>query len=555
MSQISAHSGPATSSLPAFRRPAILILQFFTHYALLAFALISIMTMQAWRWIDVRFLGPFGDALVLAWLASLLAITWLQIFPTAKFPSEAIPAEVLRRRRYMQWLLIPTALLLAVLLFNSIIYYELYFGNRIDVLPCPMSLLIIIFIAFWLLLRPWNLRLFIPDGRAKPAASVSGAPETTAAALPRGPLSAVAALAFLFYLLALAWIFFFAFDASPPPPHQKLDLAVVFGHRVLANGQASVTLRYRTMKAVQLFQQHRVRYIMVSGAIDPVGTSAQGKTLYQSEAVAMLNVCRHHGIPSDRIFVDPVGHNTRTSVYDAKMVMQRHHLHSVVGISSDYHLPRIRMAFAQMGIHAYTLAAKPTQWTETEPYSLLRELVGYPVYYFDRHYHEPEVEKMDVKNPRLVVYKSRHALDLFDGTRLVKTYACITGLNSGDKQVEGDKKTPLGNRRIVYKNPESKYHLSMGLNYPDAADALRGYKAGLLTRPAYEKLVELLARGNMNDTTVQDEVWKTPLGGEIFIHGCADHRAGTAGCVALSNADIEQLYAICHVGTQVEILP
>ncbi len=476
MSQISADSPTAVPGLPAFRRPVLLTLQFFVHYALLAFALISILTAQAWRWVDVRFLGIFGDALVLVWLASLLAITWLQFIPSGKFQSETLPGEVLRRRRWMLWLLIPTALLLAVLAYNSVTYYLLYVANRIDVYACPMSLLIILFISAWLLLRPWNLRLLIPDARTPspppttsasvvPASAAAKAPEKTiVAAPPAGPLMAFASLAFLAYLLVLLWIFFFAFNAAPPPPGQKLDLAVVFGHRVLADGQASVTLRNRTMVAVKLYQQHRVRYIMVSGAIDPVGTNKQGKTLYQSEAVAMLNVCLHQGVPADRVIVDPVGRNTRTSVYDAKMVMQRRGFHSVVGVSSDYHLPRIRMTFAQAGIHAYTMACHPTQWVETEPWSLLRELVGFPVYYFDRTYHEPEVEKMDVKNPRIVVYKALHKLELFDGGRLVKTYPCITGLNPGDKQVEGDKKTPLGNRRIVYKNPESLYHLSMGLN-------------------------------------------------------------------------------------------
>ena len=46
-----------------------------------------------------------------------------------------------------------------------------------------------------------------------------------------------------------------------------------------------------------------------------------------------------------------------------------------------------------------------------------------------------------------------------------------------------------------------------------------------------------------------------PLGGEIFIHGYKEGRSGTAGCVAVSNPDIEELYAALPLGTEVEIRP
>ncbi|MBR3904257.1 MAG: L,D-transpeptidase [Clostridia bacterium] len=43
------------------------------------------------------------------------------------------------------------------------------------------------------------------------------------------------------------------------------------------------------------------------------------------------------------------------------------------------------------------------------------------------------------------------------------------------------------------------------------------------------------------------------MGGEIYIHGGGAQRNWTAGCIALEDVDAEQLYALCDVGTEVEI--
>ncbi len=158
-----------------------------------------------------------------------------------------------------------------------------------------------------------------------------------------------------------------------------------------------------------------------------------------------------------------------------------------------------------------------------------------------------------MKRLRIRVVKSRGDLHLFDGGELIKTYKCITGSNAGDKQIEGDRKTPEGSFHIVFKNPLSKFHLSLGLNYPNMEDANRGLAAGLISAAQYQDLLNALASSDYSDEAAQNRVWKTPLGGEIFIHGCAEGRTSTAGCIALSNPDIEELYAQCPVGTAVEI--
>lgn len=153
------------------------------------------------------------------------------------------------------------------------------------------------------------------------------------------------------------------------------------------------------------------------------------------------------------------------------------------------------------------------------------------------------------------VYKSRGILELLDGDQSVRRFTCITGSNPGDKEREGDRRTPTGQFRVVYKNPKSQFFLSLGLDYPRIYDANRGLAHGLISHEVYRQLVRDIINGDMTCEAVQNRVWKTPLGGEIFIHGDADARRGTAGCVALNNPDMLYLYHQIPLGTRVEILP
>ena len=134
----------------------------------------------------------------------------------------------------------------------------------------------------------------------------------------------------------------------------------------------------------------------------------------------------------------------------------------------------------------------------------------------------------------LLVDKSDRMLWLYAGGRVIRQYS---GLQFGDqpaghKQFEGDERTPEGRYTIDYGNPQSGYHLSLHISYPNAAD--RAYAA---------------AQGR-------------PPGGLIFIHGqpnaLRDGRVEgdwTDGCIALSNAEIEELWALVGDGTPIEIRP
>jgi len=223
-----------------------------------------------------------------------------------------------------------------------------------------------------------------------------------------------------------------------------------------------------------------------------------------------------------------------------------------VACTTDFHLYRTVLAFREIGIEAYGVPSQPTDWRCANVRDTFRDVVGVAVYRMNPHYREPLAVSMHMKSPHVVVTKSKKSLELFDGATLVKTYSCISGGNAGDKLVEGDRRTPVGKFRIVFKNPQSKFHLSLGLDYPNREDAQRGLAAGLITRKQYEDILSALA-SDLSKEENQKKLWYTPLGGEIFLHGYGEGRTGTAGCVALANKDIEELFAVLPLGTPVEI--
>jgi murein L,D-transpeptidase YafK len=141
-----------------------------------------------------------------------------------------------------------------------------------------------------------------------------------------------------------------------------------------------------------------------------------------------------------------------------------------------------------------------------------------------------------VQADKIVILKSAHSMTLLKGSKVLKTYKVALGsVPVGPKQVEGDHKTPEGTYLIDAKNAHSQFHLSLHISYPSAADQQRARSMG--ARP----------------------------GGAIMIHGLAKpfaylgplHRQTdwTDGCVAVTNAEIEEIWKLVPVGTRVEIRP
>jgi murein L,D-transpeptidase YafK len=154
-----------------------------------------------------------------------------------------------------------------------------------------------------------------------------------------------------------------------------------------------------------------------------------------------------------------------------------------------------------------------------------------------------------MENSRIVIKKKARTLEVFDGEKLIKTYTVALGFApEGDKEIEGDGKTPEGDFYIFTKNPESKFYLSLGVSYPSTADAERGLREELITPAEHDAIVKAVEEKKI-------PLQNTKLGGEIYIHGSGNAADWTAGCVAMTNSDMKELYESIPVLTPVRIEP
>lgn len=131
---------------------------------------------------------------------------------------------------------------------------------------------------------------------------------------------------------------------------------------------------------------------------------------------------------------------------------------------------------------------------------------------------------------RVIVYKGDRIMHLMHNDEVLETYEIELGFApEGHKLEEGDGRTPEGEYIIDRRNPNSAYYLSIGISYPNAAD-----------------IAQARARG-------------VSPGGEIFIHGTTRpfRRVDdwTVGCIAVSNREMRQIYAMVGDGTPISIYP
>jgi murein L,D-transpeptidase YafK len=152
-----------------------------------------------------------------------------------------------------------------------------------------------------------------------------------------------------------------------------------------------------------------------------------------------------------------------------------------------------------------------------------------------------------LSDPKIVILKAKRELQLFDGATLIKTYKIGLGKTpSGDKEIEGDRKTPEGDFYIFVKNPKSRFHLGLGVSYPNSEDAKRGFSAGIITKDERSAIETAIAAGEM-------PLQNTKLGGEIYIHGGGNLADWTHGCIAMTNSDMQEVYDAVGKGTAVTV--
>ena len=135
---------------------------------------------------------------------------------------------------------------------------------------------------------------------------------------------------------------------------------------------------------------------------------------------------------------------------------------------------------------------------------------------------------------RIVIEKSARRMVLIQSGKEVRAYQIALGFSpDGDKEREGDGRTPEGEFRIDRRNAQSAYHLSLGLDYPQPPDRARARAGG------YSPGGDIMIHGQPN--TLPD---KTLLPGDW-----------TAGCIAISNAEMREVWEVTPVGTLVEVRP
>ena len=154
-----------------------------------------------------------------------------------------------------------------------------------------------------------------------------------------------------------------------------------------------------------------------------------------------------------------------------------------------------------------------------------------------------------LKQAKIVVFKSKRILQLFDGNQLLREYPIALGSNPiGHKYLEGDRATPEGDYYISHKNPKSQFYLSLGISYPNIKDAQYALNKKYISQAQYEQITT----ANQNKASPPQ---KTAMGGDIMIHGNGSAKDWTWGCIALNGGHIKELYSVITEKTPIRILP
>lgn len=150
----------------------------------------------------------------------------------------------------------------------------------------------------------------------------------------------------------------------------------------------------------------------------------------------------------------------------------------------------------------------------------------------------------------VVVLKERREAGLYRDGALVDgacwTVALASGYPPGHKQRLGDRKTPEGWYRTSDR-PWSSFSHALTVHYPNAADADRGLRDGLVDQVGRDEIVAAAAAD-------RPPPMETPLGGRILLHGGGSTRDWTLGCVAFEDADILALRALLPADLRADVL-
>lgn len=320
----------ATRTAPAARGIA-LFLGAFTLINLAGDLRVRGFDLNLW-WIDLRVLpGYVADPLL--FLCGLL-LSWFALRPACSRPRRRVTTACL-------------VLLLIVALGNCLTFYSLVLSGAVHpVIPVPLSLLVVA--ALGLVLRTL-LR------EKSPARS--------------GDLLKCLALASVLGLLfPLAQMILF----GKTDYRRSADVAVVLGARVYADGRLSDALKDRVRTACDLYHQHLVSKLIMSGG------PGDG-LIHETEGMARAAV--QMGVRPGDIVLDKHGLNTEHTVKNTRSLFSQMNASRILVVSHGYHLPRIKLAYQRAGIEVYTVPARETYFLRQMPLNVAREVVALWVYY------------------------------------------------------------------------------------------------------------------------------------------------------------------------------
>jgi murein L,D-transpeptidase YafK len=149
---------------------------------------------------------------------------------------------------------------------------------------------------------------------------------------------------------------------------------------------------------------------------------------------------------------------------------------------------------------------------------------------------KPATKTDAIQADQVIVVKSERTLTLLSHGKILRSYKiALGGTPLGAKEQQGDHKTPEGHYTLDRRNAKSRYYKSIHVSYPDHEDVQRAARRGV------------------------------PPGGDIMIHGLpngfgwlgATHLAQdwTDGCIAVTDAEMDEIWELVADGTPIEIRP
>tara|TARA_R110002096_G_scaffold154_30_gene1017 strand:+ start:14881 stop:15342 length:462 start_codon:yes stop_codon:yes gene_type:complete len=137
---------------------------------------------------------------------------------------------------------------------------------------------------------------------------------------------------------------------------------------------------------------------------------------------------------------------------------------------------------------------------------------------------------------RVVIDKSDRVLRLMRKGKVMRTFKIALGIMpEGDKQKEGDFKTPEGRYLLDTRNPNSDYFLAIHVSYPDANDRRQARQMGV------DPGGSIMIHGQPNEPSRSETYYRT--------------QDWTNGCIAVSNSDMIDIWLMTGDNTPIEIRP